>query len=303
MVIGVDIGGTKVATGVVDINGRVLRREERPSRAYLGAEVVLGTVTDLVAELRGEFPEATSVGVGTPGLIDGDKGVVLECNANLVGFRGLELRDRLQARLPDARVRIENDVNLAALGEARFGVGREARSLIMVLIGTGIGGAMVFGGNIYRGVRGIGGELGHMPITAKGGRPCSCGRRGCIEAYAGGAAISKEYGRRRGGEGLSVQELALRASNGDTTASQILRQAGAMLGRHLGGIVNLLNPDMLVLGGGVTQVGERYLSPLKTALRAHAIQVSYEDLSIRSATLGQDAVLIGAAILAQQPRS
>jgi glucokinase len=297
MVIGVDIGGTKIAAGVVDDGGAVLLRRERATPAREGAMAVVAAVGGLVAELRRAHPGIEAVGVGSAGQVDGERGVIVTTGDSLPGFSGLALC-REVAALVGLPVSLENDVSAAALAEARLGAGRGARGMLMIMAGTGIGGAMILEGKIYRGVRGLGGEFGHMPLMAYGGRRCPCGRRGCVEAYAAGRAIVATYGAATGAGEITALEIARRAEAGDRAARQALGRAGRALGRAAAGLVNALNPDVLVLGGGVLGAGEYYTVPMQRALRESALPACYEMLTVQRAVLGGDAVLVGAALRA-----
>lgn len=298
MVIGVDIGGTKIAAGVVDGDGAVLLRRERPTPARQGAAAVLAGVAGLVDELRRVHPSVGAVGVGSAGQVDSARGVVVLAE-NVPGISGFPLCRELGALL-DLPVSLENDVSAAALAEAHLGAGRGARGMLMIMAGTGIGGALIVEGRSYRGADGVGGEFGHMPLTAMGGKRCPCGRRGCVEAYAAGPAIAAAYAAAAGAGDLTVQEIARRAADGDRRARRALGGAGRALGRAIAGLVNALNPDVLVLGGGVLGAGDAYTAPMDLALRESALPACYAALSVRRAALASDAVLVGAALGARR---
>ncbi len=299
MIIGVDIGGTKIAAGVIDPDGQVIERMQRPTPAQQGADAILATVIELVTILRVAHGEIAAVGVGSAGQVDSASGMVVDANENLPGFRGLALRDALESalRLP---VAVENDVKAAALAEAARGAGRGARQMLLVMVGTGIGGALVIDGQIYRGAASIAGEIGHIPLTLGEGRLCACGRSGCIEAYASGRAISDIYMQlSQSAQRLDVGAIAARAHSGDELARSVLSEAGYALGLTLGGLLNTLNPDTLVLGGGVLQAGELFLDPLRDGLHTQALPSMLAACRLRRMKLAHDAVLIGAALLAK----
>jgi glucokinase len=302
MMIGVDIGGTKIAAGVVDPAGQVIDRVQCATPVWRGAEAILAAVVELVEALRTAHSEIEAVGVGSAGQVDRASGVVVDANENLPGFRGLALRDRLQAAL-QLPVVVDNDVKAAALAEATFGAGRGAQQMLLVMIGTGIGGALVVDGEVYRGVAGIAGELGHIPLTLEGGPRCACGRNGCLEAYASGRAISAYYQQvsqsvNQAENQIDVVGIAARARNGDELARAVLKRAGYALGLALGGLLNTLNPETLVLGGGVLQVEELFLDPFRQGLHVQALPTMFEACRLQPMKLGPDAVLIGAMLSA-----
>lgn len=298
MIIGVDIGGTKIAAALVGPDGQVSDRSQRPTPVEQGATAILATVVELVEGLRTRQDAITALGVGSAGQVDCASGVVVDANENLPGFRGLALREYLQSTL-HLPVVVENDVKAAALAEARFGAGRGTQQMLLVMVGTGIGGALVINGQVYRGAAGIAGEIGHLPFLPENGRLCPCGRTGCIEAHASGRAISEIYMQASHADHvIDVVAIAERARTGDELARTVLSQAGYALGLTLGGLLNTLNPDALILGGGVLQTGELFLDPLRQGMSVQALPRMLEAGQIRSMELAQDAVLIGASLLA-----
>lgn len=298
MIVGVDIGGTKIAAGIVSPDGQVSKRSQRPTPVERGAKAILATVVELVEMLRTTQSEITAVGVGSAGQVDSKSGIVVDANENLPGFRGLALRDYLQAAL-HLPVVVDNDVKAAALAEARLGAGRGSQHMLLVMVGTGIGGAFVLNGQVYRGAASIAGEIGHIPFTSIEKRLCSCGRTDCIEAYASGRAISTIYKQASQADQLiDVGTIAERARAGDELARSVFSQAGYALGITLGGLLNTLNPDTLVLGGGVLQVGEFFLDPLTHGIQVQALPRMLEACKIQRLELTHDAVLIGASLLA-----
>ena len=298
MIIGVDIGGTKIAAALVGSDGQVTHRSQCPTPVERGAEAILATVVELVEALRATRTEITALGVGSAGQVDSESGMVVDANENLPGFRGLALRDYLQDAL-DLPVVVENDVKAAALAEARLGAGRGAQQMLLVMVGTGIGGALIVNGQIYRGAANIAGEIGHIPFMPVEGRRCACGRPGCIEAYAAGRAISDIYAQSgHSDQGIDVRTIAERARAGEELARSVLNQAGYALGLTLGGLLNTLNPDTLVLGGGVLHSEELFLDPLTRGMSEQALPRMLEACKLRRMELAHDAVLIGASLLA-----
>lgn len=310
LAIGVDVGGTKVAAGVVDELGQVVARTRRatPSRSPHEVEKVIGEV---VAELRAGH-DVVAVGLGAAGIIDADRAVVRYA-PNLV-WRDEPLRARVE-ELTDLPVVVENDANAAAWAEHRFGAGRGEQHLLCVTVGTGIGGGLVLGGALYRGAFGGGAEFGHLNYV-RGGRRCGCGQRGCIEQYCSGRALLREareiadvdprYGARllelgEGRiEGITAEEVTKAAQEGDAAAVECFAVIGAALGQCLADLVSALDPGVIVVGGGVADAGELLLGPTRAAFAALLTGGDYRPHPpIRHAALGNEAGLVGAADLAR----
>jgi glucokinase len=308
--IGVDIGGTKVAAGVVDDDGRVLARTRRPTPST-SPEDVEGVIAACVAELRTGH-DVAAVGIGAAGFIDHHAGAVLF--APNLAWRDEPLRDAVAARtgLP---VVLDNDANAAAWAEYRFGAGRGEDHLVVVTVGTGIGGGLVTGGQLYRGRWGIAAEFGHMQVS-QSGRRCGCGQHGCWEQYCSGRALLHEareiadvqpgYGRRLlelgGGrpEGIEAPEVTAAAREGDPAALDCFDEIGTWLGQGLADLAALLDPGAFVVGGGVADAGELLLGPARRVFAERLTGTrSRPQAEIRLAELGNEAGLVGAADLAR----
>jgi glucokinase len=299
LVIALDVGGTKVAGAVVDARGILLRREQVATNAAAGPDALMATLIAMAARLRDAFPGSGAIGVGSAGQIDHLTGRVIYANEHLPGWTGVAIGQRLQAAvsLPTA---VDNDVNAMALAEATHGAAMGRRVVIIATVGTGIGGAIVLDGHLFRGASGVAGELGHIPLTVAGPR-CVCGNRGCLEVYATGARIAAAYARAtRLERPMDLPSVVARALDGDTAARLAFAQAGERIGRALAGLVNTLNPDAIVIGGGVMAAGELLLAPLRTALHRHALGPARSAVVVLPAALGNNAGLIGAALLARQ---
>ncbi|MFW5416077.1 ROK family glucokinase [Nocardiopsis sp. CNT-189] len=317
LVIGVDIGGTKVAAGVVNPSGRVLARlrAETPDRSK-SPRVVEDTIAGVVEELRAEYP-VKAVGVGAAGFVDERRSNVLF--APHLSWRDEPLREALSARL-GLPVAVENDANASAWAEMRIGAGRGHRDAVVVNLGTGIGGAIVLNGALYRGRHGIAGEFGHMSVVP-GGHRCECGNRGCWEQYASGNAVTREARELAeadspvartllqavGGDpsritGPLVAELA---RDGDRASVEILEDVGGWLGVGLADLAAAFDPELFVIGGGVSDCGELLLGPARTAFRRNLTGRGHRpEARIARAELGNEAGMIGAALLArEEPRN
>jgi glucokinase len=310
LTIGVDVGGTKVAAGVVDEAGTVLATTRRPTPSASPSDVE-DVIAACVAELRRDHL-VEAVGVGAAGFIDAGRSRVFV--APNLSWRDEPLRDAVAARV-GLPVVVENDANAAAWAEHQFGAGRGEPHLVVVTVGTGIGGGIVLDGRLYRGRFGVGAEFGHMQVE-KAGRRCGCGQHGCWEQYCSGRALLHEareiadvqraYGARLlelgdgRPEGIQAPEVTQAAREGDPAALDCFEEVGSWLGQGLADLAAVLDPGAFVIGGGVADAGELLLAPARrkyaerltgTAYRPHA--------EIRLAELGNSAGLVGAADLAR----
>jgi glucokinase len=311
LTIGIDIGGTKVAAGVVDEAGNVLSvaRRRTPSRDP-------GSVTDVVVEVIGQLRaehEVEAVGIGAAGFVDAKRATMLFA-ANLA-WRDAPIRDEIAARL-DLPVIVENDANAAAWGEYRFGAGEGQPDLMVLTIGTGIGAGLILGGSLYRGRFGIAGEPGHIRVVP-GGRLCGCGNRGCFEQYCSGTALvraAREVAQERPADAARLLELARgdlasidgpvvtkAAQEGDPAAVDCFSEIGRWLGQGMADIAALIDPGRYVIGGGVADAGELLLGVGRETYGAVLTGRGYRPLAdVVPARLGSQAGLIGAADLARQ---
>lgn len=312
LTIGVDVGGTKVAAGVVNTAGRVLleTRRETPAEDVARTRDV---IVEVVKELAAEYP-IDAVGIGAAGWIDATRSTVLF--APNIAWRDEPLREYVSAAV-GLPVIVENDANVAAWAEFRYGAARDADdSMVMFTIGTGVGGGIVLGGELLRGANGIAAELGHM-ILVPDGHGCGCGRFGCIEQYASGNALVRlaragahqEPNRARrlldlaGGEIETVTGpmVTTAAREGDPVSSEAFAEIGRWLGISLADITQLLDPQLLVVGGGVVEAGELLLGPTRRSYQdALAQRGRIPVADIRPAELGNTAGMVGAADLARR---
>jgi glucokinase len=308
-VIGVDAGGTKLLAGALAGDAGV---HHRVYRLWGGGDrdEVLATMVEAVDEVRSSQPDAAAVGFGIPSLVEAATGVSV--SSVHLPLDGVPFRDVMADRL-GLPVYVDNDVNLAALAEQRLGAARGGRVVVMLTIGTGIGGAIVIDGEVFRGADGAAGELGHMTIDING-PPCqgNCPNRGCLEVMASGSAIGRE-GEIVAGEvphsalgralaqgvpitGELVTDFAMR---GDLDAQGVLDLIGMRLGVGLAGIVNAFNPDVLVIGGGASRAGDLLLAPARRVVAERALRPSRDTVRIVPAALGEDAGMIGAGLFAR----
>ncbi|RZS89535.1 glucokinase [Motilibacter rhizosphaerae] len=312
LTIGVDLGGTKVAAAVVDEEGRIHART-RQSTPATGADATIGAILGAVRELREQHPDVEAVCVAAPGFIDEQRATVLFLT-NLGGWRHRPLKHELEQAL-GLPVVIENDANAAAWGEAHFGAGRGETEVVCVTVGTGIGGGIILGGQLFRGRFGVAAEVGHYRVEPNG-RPCGCGNRGCWEQYTSGNALVREArwraaedrpgaalllsygdGSPEGVEGLHVTDAARK---GDPVAIASFESVGRWLGQGLADLAAILDPACFVIGGGVSEAGDLLLEPARRTYAEVLTGRAYRPLAqIRQATLGNDAGVVGAADLAR----
>jgi len=291
----VDIGGTKIATGLVDESGHVLARHEIPSGTDFdrAMERIIGLLSKAVLETRTQL---AGIGIGCTGPVDPFTGAVGKNNFFL-HWEGCNAVSVLSKAF-GVRVVVENDADAAVLGEARRGTGKAKRRLICVTVGTGIGVGIVLDGNLYRGVDGIHPEPGHH-IVEPSGTPCSCGVRGCWEALASGPAISQWFKQnapeRRGAPDLTLEEVCAKARDGDPWCLRAVDRGGFYLGIGIANLINIFVPDSIVLGGSVMKSADLFLDKIRSTIRENCGLVPSDKTFVAIASLGQDMGLIGAA--------
>lgn len=311
LTVGIDIGGTKIAGGVVDEHGTVLAHARVATPAGVGE--IDAAIEQMVAGLRAEH-EVAAVGIAAAGFIDSDRSTIY-FGVN-IPWRSDGMRPRLERRL-GLPVTIENDANAAGWAEYHFGAGRGFAHFVMLTIGTGVGGAVVVDGRLYRGGHGVAGELGHTRHI-RDGLPCGCGQRGCIEQYGSGRALQRIAGEIADARGIGMGLAAARAERGrlsGRTISELVRQddpgareavriVASALGETCAQLTATLDPEVFVIGGGVAQLGEHLRAPIEESYRAHLPAGGFRPAAaIAIAELENDAGLIGAADLARQART
>jgi glucokinase len=311
--IGVDLGGTKTAAGVVSGAGEVLFSATIPTLTRDGGEAILNATAALVYELtsraRANNLGIVGVGVGSAGVIDAGRGVVVSATDAILDWAGTELAAGLAGRLglaPES-VRAVNDVHAHALGEAWTGAAAGTSSSLLVAFGTGVGGSLVLAGTPVLGHRYVAGHLGHIasPFAYSRGRalPCVCGRAGHVEAIASGPAIREAYVRLGGSpEVPDTRAVFGLAHDGDAAAATAVRDAATAAGQAVGGLANVLDPELLVVTGGLADAGELWWKPMEAALRAELL-APLAGMPVRPAALGNTAAVIGAASLVLNPPS
>ena len=318
LVIGVDVGGTKVAAGVVESGGKILYRARVPMVCDHGAAAALASVTAAIESVLDQLPQPRDptwqihgIGICSPGPLNPKIGVVLN-PPNLPCWRDYPLAAEL-ARIYRVPVKVDNDANAAGLAEGLWGASRGYRNIFYATIGTGIGTAIVMDGHIYHGRTGAAAEGGHLSIDYRGPR-CGCGKQGCIEALASGPAIARRA-RTKLGEGRhsSLLELAggniervtselvgQASSSGDMLAREVIEETVQLLAFWLGNVIDLLEPDVILIGGGVASMLKPYFAQIKNRLPACCLNQGCTEIPLLPASYGEDAGLAGAAALCFQ---
>lgn len=303
LVVGVDLGGTKTAAAVVDPAGASGPVLTAPTPAAAGPEAVLDVVARLVLDALGAAglspDQLAAVGVGTAGVVDAGRGVIVSATDSLPGWAGTDvaagLRRRLGARGVAPLVVVENDVDAHAAGEAWLGAAAGMPAALMVAVGTGVGGAVVLDGRLLRGAHHLAGEIGHVPVPGAEGLRCGCGRDGHVEAIGCGPALHRLF-LVRGGDAASpdARDVVARARRGDLVALGAVRDSATAVGRAVAGVVTVLDPDVVVVGGGLAEAGPVWWEPMEAALRSEVVEPLAE-IPVVPARLGQGAAIVGAA--------
>ena len=281
MLLCMDLGGTAVKLGLVDAQGHIHQRTEANVRSD-ATPILTAAMAAAKDFLTGTGVTVEGVGVSATGQVDSSTGVVIGTNGAIPHYEGVNIREALEKAF-ELPARVLNDANAAVLGECFTGAARGLRHVLMLTLGTGVGGGMVLDGRLYGGARGIAGELGHFPLE-RDGRPCTCGNRGCLEQYASTTALVR----------LACQAFA-RAARKDPTMLRVLAAWTADVAAGVTGLVHVFNPEMVLIGGGVSAQEALFLSPLRERVLAQVMPCFATGLRVERAALGNDAGLVGAA--------
>jgi glucokinase len=309
-VIGIDLGGTKIGTGLVDLDGHVHVRDYQLTEAIQGRDAVIERMITAAHRVMDQgnvgIDDIFSIGVGSPGPLDIPKGMLID-PPNLPTWRNVPLRQIIQDAM-GVPTYLENDANAAAIGEYLYGAGRGTHNMIYVTVSTGVGGGLILNGQIFHGVSGGAGEVGHMTVLPNGPL-CGCGNRGCLEALSSGTAIARE-GQDLVNRGVPtlIAELVKDApysvtakdvvdamQQGDAFATEIVIQAMHYLGIGMANLANLFNPELIVIGGGLANLGEKLLDPVRRGIDLHAFPQAAREVQVALAQLGADVGIVGAA--------
>lgn len=313
-VVSVDLGGTTIRAALAQTDGRLLKVVKKPTRAKAGLKEVLNRVEAVIREVGAEaWAEVRGIGIIAPGPLNPWEGIVIQA-PNLPGWENVPLKAILEESL-DRPVYIGNDANLAALAEQQFGAGRGLTDLIYLTISTGIGGGIIIDDNLLLGAQGLGGEVGHMVIDPQGPM-CNCGTRGCLEAVASGTGIARAARRRmtdslgqgiaaRAGspDAITAQVVGQAALAGDALAITLIQEAAEWIGLGIVSLMRLFNPQMIIIGGGVSQVGDLFFERIQQTVQANVLRPYWENCPIVPVTLGDDVGLLGAIALLKRQLS
>jgi glucokinase len=311
-ILGIDIGGTKLAVGLVTPQGEQVAQDRVPTQVQEGPDRVIERLIALcrqvVAASGIPWDRVVAAGVGCGGPLDPITGVIMD-PPNLPGWIDVPLVSRLQAAL-GMPVFLDNDANAGALGEHRFGAGRGVANMVYLTISTGVGGGIILGGHLYRGVNGNAGEIGHMSLVYNG-RPCNCGSRGCLEAYASGTSIAARareavlagepsalVALAGSPEAITGESVALALQQGDPLASRVWAETMEILGAGIANVINIFNPSRVVLGGGITNFGDLLFTPVRRIALSRAFGPLLRIVEIVPAQLGAQVGVLGAAAVA-----
>lgn len=308
-VIGVDLGGTNTRTALVTRDGNILEKQKEKTLSAQGHEKVIAKLIMNIDRLRAKAVqygrEVVAVGVGAPGVIHEQTGVVVK-SPNFPDWNDLPLKQNLERALK-LPVFIENDANAAALGEQWRGAAKDIQSMIFLTLGTGVGGGIILDGRIWHGADGMAGEVGHMTITPDG-RTCGCGNRGCLEMYASSRGIVMTFkamcAEKRldavEGQEITSAQIYHAAQSGDAVAQLVMRDTGRFLGIGIANLINIFNPQMVVIGGGVMDAWDLFIDATREEVRKRAFAYLAERTKIVPSVLGDEAGMAGAAAVAFQ---
>ena len=304
-VVGVDVGGTNIKLGLVHPKGYIIARSYFPTKRFSSSKnKLIAALSDKIKKIISseglKLKDIAGVGVGLPGLIDYDQGVV-RFLPNIPGWKNVPLKAILQKNL-GLPVFIDNDVKLITLAEWKFGAGRGVKNLICLTLGTGVGSGLILNNKLYRGAGNAAGELGHVPLNQKG-PACNCGGFACFEKYVGHRSLALLADKIMNKPEMTTQKMFSLANEGNTKALRFWKEAATRIGDGLVGVVNLLNPELVVIGGGVSN-NEKYLFPtIKEVLKQRTMSLQASMLKLKRAKFGDDAGIIGAQVLVNNAKS
>jgi glucokinase len=301
--IGVDLGGTSIKFALGTEDGKIIKEDKKPTDTAASKETILADLSTAIKQMteyaRSRGYQPVTVGLGSPGSVDVGSGFLMGATPNFLHWQNVEIKKVLEKEtgLP---VFVDNDANLMALAETRFGAGVGHHHIICLTIGTGIGGGIIIDNNLYRGYHCSGAELGHLSIELEG-LPCNCGGRGCLEAYASATAMLRNFKNLQEGmkisfsaEEMDVEYIFQLYRKNDAVARRVIEEASYYLGRGVATLINIFNPSLLIIGGGVAEAGEIYLSKVRETAYRYAMAKPREGVQIVAAKLGNKAGCLGA---------
>ena len=300
--IGVDVGGTNIKLGLVASSGKIIAKTNLATKTYAHRprhliNALVAAIRTLLQENGKTIKDIAGIGIGLPGLIDVAKGNVIFM-PNVPGWKNIPLRRIVQSklRLP---VYMDNDVNLVALGEWKLGAGKGYRNLVCITLGTGVGGGLVLNGELYRGEGFVAGEIGHVPLNEQGPE-CNCGGIGCFERYVGNRTLVSKAAKMFNNKNIRIEDVFALADRGDVRAVRFWRETATHIGNALVGVINLLNPRLIVIGGGVANNYKFMEKTIKKVIRRRALKIQRNMVRIVRARLGDEAGILGADILVKE---
>jgi glucokinase len=294
--IGVDLGGTNLRVAAIDCDGNILRRESVTACFDSGPQRVMTGIVEIIERVRSRMAghELRGVGIGVPGFIDMNAGVIVG-SANLPGFQGFPVRDEIQQRL-GTPILLENDANAAALGEMWMGAGKNVKDLILLTLGTGIGGGIVIDGKVLHGAYGMAGEFGHMTVIPEG-NPCGCGNRGCLEKHASASAIAAMASMMHFGHEVTSEQVYEMAVEGNERAKMVFESMGRALGIAIANLIHIFNFPLYLISGGPLPAWKFFAPAMLAEVNSRSFVFGRTATRIEKALLAGDAGLYGAAYL------
>jgi glucokinase len=303
IILAIDVGGTNLKIGVLNCSYKIIYKETVKTRLFKNKLELIDAIAALIDKIMRQRSikkaAVLGLGIGVPGPVDSREGIV-HFLPNIPGWREVPLKKLLEKRLR-MRVFVDNDAKVMTLAEQTLGAARRFRNCLCLTLGTGVGGGLILEGKLYRGSDNASGEIGHLPINEVGPR-CNCGGTACLEAYIGNNRILAEAARQFG-SGITLERLSGLARSGNKKARAIWKKVGSRLGIALTAVVNVLNLDAVVIGGGVAQAGAVLFGPVKETIRKRAMSVQAKRVKVVRARLASDAGLVGAAVLAREGSS
>jgi len=307
--IGLDLGGTNLKYALGTATGSIVTRGSKPSLADQSQDVIFenmfSAVEELLNQAKSENQTVTAIGIGSPGVIDFSQGKLLGRAPNFEHWQNVPIRKIFEQRF-DIPTWVDNDANLLALAEARHGAGKRFHDLLCVTLGTGIGGGIVLNDQLHRGMHYSAAEIGHV-IIEYGGRPCNCGNRGCLEAYAAAPAMVDRYRHKlkRTGvifdiDGLSAELIFEKAQLNEDLARETINETCDYLGAGLASIVNVIDPEIVIIGGGVAEAGMEFIRRIEHVIRQFTLKPIAQKIKVAKAQLNLDAGVVGAILLAAE---
>ncbi|HHW01446.1 MAG TPA: ROK family protein [Thermoanaerobacterales bacterium] len=311
--VGSDLGGTNIATALVNERGEVLKKDKRATEAKKGPEHIIRNMIDAIYRVSSDIGigSITGIGLGIPGLVDIDKGMSLF--AGNLGWENIPVMEEFKREFPSLPIFMDNDVRVATLGEKYFGAGRGVDNLILITLGTGVGSGIIINGKLYRGKTYSAGEIGHTTIF-KDGLYCNCGNRGCLEVYASAPGIARrarDYIRAghftvmAGMVGNDISKITAEVVSkacdmGDRLAMTVMEETAEILGIGIANYIDIINPEMVIIGGGVSLAGDKLFEPLRKTVRRRTMRNAGEKVRIVPAELKDESGMVGAAALAME---